>query len=379
MESHKITRLSEEQQKAVEQTDQKINVWSKFKDDYVALKDRLLTLPDKITHDVMVPFGSLAFMPGQLIHTNEVLVLLGDNWFVDRSAKQAAEIVERRISGIDKNLSELHQQRELLSGRLSFTEEFKEVAENKDILEITEEYDPEKEKAWKEQHRKRVQEHRKQLTKKEMSKPTEQTAEPTIDELFARLDELHLQEIQGREMESIEQDEPSTEQSKATRNSKARVHFEGDQSDSSSEQTSDSSLGNATDSEDSEPSPRTILFSHSKNTEATGGASTMKDETSETEDITSPADIYRRFSPRGTASEEPKSILKPARICEEPAQKIERQILPCPEQAFSGTIVERPVGFESENKMQQKFTENPAGHTTKRVSKFKAQRQNQKQ
>jgi len=36
-------------------------------------------------------------MPGKLIHTNEVLVMLGDNWFVDRSAVQAAAIVDRRM------------------------------------------------------------------------------------------------------------------------------------------------------------------------------------------------------------------------------------------------------------------------------------------
>ena len=35
-------------------------------------------------------------MPGQLYHTNEVLVLLGDNWFVKQSTKQALEITERR-------------------------------------------------------------------------------------------------------------------------------------------------------------------------------------------------------------------------------------------------------------------------------------------
>jgi len=35
-------------------------------------------------------------MPGQLYHTNEILVLLGDNWFAERSAKQAIEIIERR-------------------------------------------------------------------------------------------------------------------------------------------------------------------------------------------------------------------------------------------------------------------------------------------
>ena len=36
-------------------------------------------------------------MPGQLIHTNEIIVLLGDNWFAERSAIQATEIAKRRL------------------------------------------------------------------------------------------------------------------------------------------------------------------------------------------------------------------------------------------------------------------------------------------
>ena len=36
-------------------------------------------------------------MPGKLIHTNEIMVLLGDNWFAERSASQAAEIAKRRL------------------------------------------------------------------------------------------------------------------------------------------------------------------------------------------------------------------------------------------------------------------------------------------
>lgn len=46
-----------------------------------------------------VPFGELAFMPGKIYHTNDILVLLGDNWFVERSAKQASEIAGRRMEG----------------------------------------------------------------------------------------------------------------------------------------------------------------------------------------------------------------------------------------------------------------------------------------
>jgi len=53
----------------------------------------------------MVPFGRLAFIPGRVKHTNEILCLLGDNWFAERSAKQAAKIVERRIKGDAQHLN----------------------------------------------------------------------------------------------------------------------------------------------------------------------------------------------------------------------------------------------------------------------------------
>jgi len=35
-------------------------------------------------------------MPGKLVHTNELTVLLGDNWFAKCSAKQADILVEHR-------------------------------------------------------------------------------------------------------------------------------------------------------------------------------------------------------------------------------------------------------------------------------------------
>uniref|UniRef100_A0A3Q0RUX3 URI1 prefoldin like chaperone n=1 Tax=Amphilophus citrinellus TaxID=61819 RepID=A0A3Q0RUX3_AMPCI len=69
----------------------------KVSGDYEALDDRLKTLPDQLSYDIMVPFGPLAFMPGKLVHTNEVTVLLGDNWFTKCSAKQAQKIVDHRM------------------------------------------------------------------------------------------------------------------------------------------------------------------------------------------------------------------------------------------------------------------------------------------
>jgi len=45
---------------------------------------------------VKVPFGRFGFMPGKMYHTNEVMVLLGDNWFAERTCRQAMDMVERR-------------------------------------------------------------------------------------------------------------------------------------------------------------------------------------------------------------------------------------------------------------------------------------------
>lgn len=99
---------------------------TKVSDDYEALNQRLQTLPDQLSYDIMVgarpavpfsqlfphcercvswhqicsvqvPFGSLAFMPGKLVHTNEITVLLGDNWFAKCSAKQAQDLVAHRM------------------------------------------------------------------------------------------------------------------------------------------------------------------------------------------------------------------------------------------------------------------------------------------
>ncbi|KAJ1668489.1 uri1, prefoldin-like chaperone [Coemansia sp. RSA 1813] len=76
-----------------------------YKADYRLLQKTLAELPDEIEYQAMVPVGPLAFFPGKIVHTNEILVLLGDNWFVDRSAKQAAEIAKRREDYVDDRIA----------------------------------------------------------------------------------------------------------------------------------------------------------------------------------------------------------------------------------------------------------------------------------
>lgn len=56
----------------------------------------------------MVPLTSKAFMPGQLVHTNEILVLLGENYFLETSAAKAAQLADRRLSKCDHILGQVY-------------------------------------------------------------------------------------------------------------------------------------------------------------------------------------------------------------------------------------------------------------------------------
>lgn len=68
-----------------------------------------------------MPFGKFAFMPGKLVKTNEILVLLGDNWFVEKSAKQSCEVVDRRIKGIDVHIDKLNKEINMFKSQLNWT------------------------------------------------------------------------------------------------------------------------------------------------------------------------------------------------------------------------------------------------------------------
>ncbi len=78
-------------------------------------------------HDVMVPLGAMAFMPGELVHTNEIMVLLGDNYFAERSGTQATHIMQRRIDVIDDIIRRTDKKIKDLAARDTFSHEARKV------------------------------------------------------------------------------------------------------------------------------------------------------------------------------------------------------------------------------------------------------------
>jgi hypothetical protein len=81
----------------MESRDGEVEQWLKHLDSYTSLRDVLHELPSKRTGNVMVPVGSQAFFSGKLIHTNEVILLLGDNWFVETTVPQALKVLDHRL------------------------------------------------------------------------------------------------------------------------------------------------------------------------------------------------------------------------------------------------------------------------------------------
>ncbi|CAG8598804.1 5029_t:CDS:2 [Rhizophagus irregularis] len=141
-------------------TSETIKTWKNYERDYKSLKDTLSELDHETEHKVMVPIGKLAFMPGKLIHTNEILAMLGDNWFVERSTKQSIGIVERRMDMVSKTINDLELQLENqrtkigLSSNildLSGLQESKFNEEGLPFVDIMEEYNSDDEKKDKQQ------------------------------------------------------------------------------------------------------------------------------------------------------------------------------------------------------------------------------------
>ena len=75
-------RLDEAELEALRETKEQIEKLGEIKKEYEELKTTLERLPKELSHDIMVPMGKKAFMPGKLVHTNEILVLLGENFDV---------------------------------------------------------------------------------------------------------------------------------------------------------------------------------------------------------------------------------------------------------------------------------------------------------
>ncbi|XP_055538167.1 unconventional prefoldin RPB5 interactor-like protein [Wyeomyia smithii] len=176
--------------------EQETNRWTSYREELRQVKENLKFYQSQLKVDILIPIGSKALIPGQLYHTGEVMASHGCGYFSDCSIDQATRIIDHRISNADRMLQKYEREKDLFVSKL-------EVPFAEDAFggrEIIEEYDEDREKMWREQHRKRVKEHKQQEGKKLRTvQPSE-----SDENVFSRLEELELMEELEQEMERLE-------------------------------------------------------------------------------------------------------------------------------------------------------------------------------
>jgi unconventional prefoldin RPB5 interactor 1 len=110
---------------------------------YDDIEEQLEQLPRKLHHDVMIPFGKLAFVPGRIIHTNEIVVALSDGHMAEMSAHDALSICQRRRDKVEETIQLNQLAMESLNKHMQKDVDDSEYpVPEEGFVEIREEYDP---------------------------------------------------------------------------------------------------------------------------------------------------------------------------------------------------------------------------------------------
>ncbi|XP_022650422.1 unconventional prefoldin RPB5 interactor-like isoform X2 [Varroa destructor] len=190
-----IERLLAHESAAVEAAKEKLKELKEIESNYLQLKERLTTLPTRLSHSVTVPLNSVGFFQGQLIHTNEISVLLSSEILVQVTASKALEILNRRVGEIrsrqQKTKEEIKHFKHWKEYTVKATGTPAAGSESDDGMDINEEYNEEREAEWRKKHLE-IERARERTELKKVSNDVDEEA------LWQRLEELELEEQMER-------------------------------------------------------------------------------------------------------------------------------------------------------------------------------------
>lgn len=325
-------RLKDEQDRVLKHNEEAQKTREKIKEDYLKLKTKLTTLPDVTTEDAMVPIGTVAFFPGHLIHTNELMVLLGDNWFVERSAKQSIEIIERRIKMVEKQVEDLQKEHTVISSQKSYTDDFLDVKQElggiKEIQEELEEESSPRKKGSRTAHAAKHSSLPRSVKFAEANDLVESIAQDTckanadtIDhkELLARLNQLEREEQEDEDRLHVENMKKIADGTYTAGTDSEILTYNDDMGATNNPERRNSKVKFKNDlracksqsyDSDDDPESSTITFTHTPHHQRERSAS----ESDLRRTINSPADIFETFASKfllDDKNDKPlKSILK---------------------------------------------------------------------
>uniref|UniRef100_A0A7S3XFI6 Uncharacterized protein n=1 Tax=Picocystis salinarum TaxID=88271 RepID=A0A7S3XFI6_9CHLO len=163
---------------------------------YVDECDRLIELvrdlPKRTSWKAAIPFGSKAFFLGRIKHTNELMVHLGDDYFVDRSAFETVQIIQKRKDFAQNSAEEIENVIREMEAREKVIA--REDAGEDAPFEIREDYD--------EAVHAIPQTQKKSVTFAKDVQQDIEDADVEHDQLMKRLEELELLEAQQEAQQS---------------------------------------------------------------------------------------------------------------------------------------------------------------------------------
>jgi unconventional prefoldin RPB5 interactor 1 len=167
---------------------------------YNALEETLKTLPHKLSHEIMVPLGShgMGFMPGKIVHTNEVIILAGAKYFFKTSVHHALGMISRRKQTIKERIKAENTALRQLFNRMGLTQEADHVEaeyNEEEIKEIVEEYNEYEEEV------------KPVLIKRKRPEPVPKQNDAELDDIFSQLadEEREEDEHESELMEEVAQ------------------------------------------------------------------------------------------------------------------------------------------------------------------------------
>ncbi|XP_015592575.1 unconventional prefoldin RPB5 interactor-like protein [Cephus cinctus] len=185
----------------IKRNEEQSKVWSAYKERHKKIISGLEILPLELSTNCMVPIGKRALMKGKLVHTNEILICLGEGYFAKYTAAQAIALCNRRIKKSDDMLLNLEKERNLYEMRQILPLE-QDVFGDGDRKDLVEHWDEQKLEDWRVQHRQREKEYHKKLSE---LKKQEKKEIKTEEDLLHRLDELELQEELEAEIDRLQE------------------------------------------------------------------------------------------------------------------------------------------------------------------------------
>ncbi|KAH8269584.1 hypothetical protein KR018_009569, partial [Drosophila ironensis] len=171
--------------------------WQAYKEENETAIRNLETFSRSLTVEVMVPLGKKAMMPGELIHTNEVLVGHYEGYFSQCSSHKAQEICRHRLKIAAEQLKNLQAEADLWQNNLNTPLE-EGALPSGDQVEIVEDFNEEAHNQWLTEHRESV---RRQKEQERLQRKSE--ASEGGDNVLRKLEEREMMEELGLDPQNV--------------------------------------------------------------------------------------------------------------------------------------------------------------------------------